>query len=381
MSPLLSSVQGTRGGAGFYSLLDQLRGIAALLVVWAHLVGYFLEASGRSWLPYSLVNRFIQAPLAIVESFGWFGVALFFFISGFVITHAASRETGREFIVKRLLRIYPPLVFAVLLALVVDWLGHNMPAGSSGPGLSFWDVFANFSLVNYAAAPRAVILVVAWTLAVEMSFYLIMWGLKKLIPRFSLLLSPAVLALVVVLMLLSGPSPAVFFLTITTGFLPVLVLGQICYLVATKRVSLPVGALYGIAAWVIFILSLERTYPQNLVPTYSYPANAMLAFLLFLAAILAEGRVRPLRGLSVLAKRSYSLYLVHGPLGLTILGLLAVGTTIPYTVELIIALAAVAAATEVCYRFVERPTQRLGRRLFPRQTRPAVEAPVAPGVP
>ncbi|MDO9396682.1 MAG: hypothetical protein Q7T71_09075, partial [Herbiconiux sp.] len=95
------------------------------------------------------------------------------------------------------------------------------------------------------------------------------------------------------------------------------------------------------------------------------------ALLLFVIAVLAEGRVRPFRPLAVLARRSYSLYMIHGPLGLTVLSLLSLRTSLPFTLELGIALAVVAAATELCYRFVERPSQRLARRLFPLRRRQA----------
>ncbi|WP_084361547.1 acyltransferase family protein [Herbiconiux solani] len=355
-----------RGGPGFFGLLDQLRGIAALLVVWAHLVGFFLEAAGRSWLPFRLVDRFIEKPLAIVESFGWFGVALFFFISGFVITHAATRETGREFITKRILRIYPPLVFAVLLALAIAFVTGSPAKSGDGGALTGWDLLTNFSLANYVAEPRTIILVVAWTLAVEMSFYLLMWGLKTLLPRAPFLLSPAILVIVLIVFAVSGLARPLFFLIITVGMVPLLVLGQLTYLVVTKRLKLWIASLYGIAAWVVWIICMELIYPSNLLPDYSYPTNALFAFLIFLIAVLAEGRVKPFKPLSVVARRSYSLYLVHAPLGLGILGVLNARTSLPYTIELAITLVAVAIATEVCYRFVERPSQALGRRLFPK---------------
>ncbi|MDO9397915.1 MAG: acyltransferase family protein, partial [Herbiconiux sp.] len=274
-------------GPGFFGLLDQLRGVAALLVVWAHLVGYFLEASGRSWLPFSAVDRFVEAPLAIVESFGWFGVALFFFISGFVITHAASRETGREFIVKRLLRIYPPLVVAVLLALALSGLNDTVAVRGDGGALTGWDVAANLTLVNYVVSPRAVILVVAWTLAVEMTFYLIMWAARGLIARRALLLSPVVLAVVVLVLVTSPVHESIRFGLITVGMVPLLVIGQLCYLVAMQRVGLRFGVVGAFAAWLVWILSMERIYPDNLVPESSYPVNALYALLLFVIAVLA----------------------------------------------------------------------------------------------
>lgn len=363
-APLVSDTKPST--PAFFSLLEQLRALAALAVVWCHLVGYALEALGRTWLPHDLVSRFVEKPLEIVNYFGWFGVAVFFFISGFVITNAASRERSREFIVKRLLRIYPPLVGAVTLALLLSAVSGNPIKGSVTDSVSVLDYVSNITLVNHFVGPRALILAVAWTLAVEMFFYVAMWITRPLLARAPWAVSPLILAAVLVLVLLQPLSSWLALPALTAAFVPLLVLGQLCYLIVSKSVRPWIALLGMVAAWGIYILATERLYPEELVPGNSYPENALLAFLLFVAALFAEGRIRPSRVLGVVAKRSYSLYLVHGPLGLTIIGAIANNTPLPFTVILGIALVAVAAATELSYRFIERPSIRLGKRLFSR---------------
>jgi exopolysaccharide production protein ExoZ len=73
--------------------------------------------------------------------------------------------------------------------------------------------------------------------------------------------------------------------------------------------------------------------------------------------------------------RSYSLYLVHVPVGFTILTALVVTAKLPYTVALLVALVAVAIVTELAYRFVEKPSIRLGRRLTTRPSGRARDRP------
>jgi peptidoglycan/LPS O-acetylase OafA/YrhL len=367
LDPTPQSAPGEAAGArprtGFYGLLNLLRGLAALMVVWAHLVGYYLEVTDRSWWPFYAVHRFIEIPMGIVENFGYLGVALFFFISGFVITHAGTRETSTEFILKRVLRIYPPLIFAILLVLFLAWFTGGPINGVDGAPFNLLDLLANFSLANYTFQPRSVLLTVAWTLAVEMMFYLLMWATRGLLAKRAWLVSPVILVVIGVLLATSGLTSSGYVIALTAVNVPLLVIGQVCYFVATKRIPLWLAAVYGVVAWGLYVWGTERLNPGQLVDGNLYPSNAVLAFLLFIVAVLAEGRLRPSRVMGVVAKRSYSLYLVHASLGLTILGTFNTYTDLPYTFTLLVALVAVAIVTEISYRFVEKPSIQLGKRV------------------
>lgn len=79
----------------FFTLLDQLRAVAALLVVFSHLVTNFLLYYGRTWGPNELIEQFTVTPLDSAIEFGSASCALF--IRGFVITRAAARESAAEF--------------------------------------------------------------------------------------------------------------------------------------------------------------------------------------------------------------------------------------------------------------------------------------------
>ena len=100
--------------------LDGLRGVAALIVVLGHSFGA-IEIPGWGRLLY------VQSPLVVfLNAIG--AVHLFFVLSGFCL--AGSYQRGRDglsivqFLIRRVFRIYPPYVFAVVLT----W------------GLSFWYV-------------------------------------------------------------------------------------------------------------------------------------------------------------------------------------------------------------------------------------------------
>lgn len=358
---------GARRGPGnrqYFSLINQLRGIASLLVVWAHLVGQHLEQTGRGWIPFSVVDGLVQQPLAIIQDFGWFGVALFFFISGFVISHAATRESGGEFVVKRLLRIYPPLIFSLLLIFAFHAIGlAPLPVDGAGP----WLLAA--TLANYVVVPQIIISGVAWTLAIEVIFYAFVWALNSSRSLHEAIMPGVTLVVVTVVVAVSRDlGPSFFLFAVCLSYVPLLVIGQLVYLAFTHRLPFAVGVIGVAAAWAVFVYGLRSIQPAFLAPDNSYGANAAMAFLVFVCAAALEGRVRPLRALSIVAARSYSLYLVHGVVGLTVLHQLETRFDLSYTVSLGIALVLVALATEVSYRLVEKKSVALGKRLFRART-------------
>lgn len=110
-----------------YELLDGLRGVAAMLVIWYHVNEGFAFASGAS----------------VVDSLnhGYLAVDFFFMLSGFVIAYAYDDRLGKTmsagaFIKRRLIRLHPMVVMGALIGLVCfliqgaeQWDGTPVPAG------------------------------------------------------------------------------------------------------------------------------------------------------------------------------------------------------------------------------------------------------------
>lgn len=115
-----------------YVLLDGLRGMAALMVVWYHVFEGFAFADGSS-----------------IEVFnhGYLAVDLFFMLSGFVISYAydsrwhsagSARLDLKSFFRRRLIRLHPMLVMGATIGVItyccqgcVRWDGSGVP---------FWQV-------------------------------------------------------------------------------------------------------------------------------------------------------------------------------------------------------------------------------------------------
>ncbi|MEO5534133.1 MAG: acyltransferase [Pseudolysinimonas sp.] len=349
-------------GRLFFPLVDVLRAIGALLVVYSHLVGNFLDAHGRSWPIDSFVDAVVIVPLHIEINLGWLGVALFFFVSGFVVTHAARDERPGTYLVRRLLRVYPPLIFTVLVVLVLAMAGVAIP-GLEGP-LTPGDVLANMSLANFLLPLQPVMVAVGWTLVIEMAFYLGMFVLHALLRRMAWLVPPALLIGSAIFVAASpwlgevGIRAAAY-----VALVPVLVIGQATYLAYRRLAPVWLAALYGVGAWLVLLFGVDRTSPLFRDPAHSFLANTVVGFGIFLAAVLLEGRLRAPRVMAVTARRSYSLYLLHVPVGYPILTALVEYARFPYAPSLVIAVLAVATATELSYRFIERPTIQLARLL------------------
>ncbi|MCF6275144.1 MAG: acyltransferase [Robiginitomaculum sp.] len=139
--------------------IQSLRGIAALLVVFSHLLviesKYSPDQFLGSWM-----------------SFGQVGVDLFFVISGFIMVHVAMkmrRGTGSalEFLFARLTRVYP-LYWLVSAALLLVWLARPDMVFSSFK--TDPNIIKSFLLYPDSRDP---LLAVGWTLVHEIGFYLV----------------------------------------------------------------------------------------------------------------------------------------------------------------------------------------------------------------
>ena len=103
----------TNSPTGRVNEIDLLRFFAALSVVFFHYSFRGYAADNMSVMPYPM--------LASVSKYGYLGVKLFFMISGFVILMTAASGNLRNFIISRVVRLYPTfwacctLTFAVII--------------------------------------------------------------------------------------------------------------------------------------------------------------------------------------------------------------------------------------------------------------------------
>lgn len=145
-------------------LLDYARFIAASMVVAFHFLFKGIQEGKTGSL------EFIPH-LSEVAKYGYFGVHLFFMISGYVIFFSSKGKSAGAFAASRALRLYPAFWVAVLFTSTLSYLLGGASFRVSGP-----QVLANLTMVP---GPLGYELIdgVYWTLAYELKFYLLVGGM------------------------------------------------------------------------------------------------------------------------------------------------------------------------------------------------------------
>lgn len=139
-------------------MLQVLRFVAALLVVVFHV-------THEQAADFNGVFDFVK--------FGGTGVDIFFVLSGFIISATVLHKPVfdmRSFALNRFFRIYPTYWAVLTAAIILGFLSYKL-TGSSGT----YELVSPSSLtVSYLLAPLPIqIYSVAWTLTLEISFYVI----------------------------------------------------------------------------------------------------------------------------------------------------------------------------------------------------------------
>ena len=373
---------GIKADGGFLPSLALIRGVAALMVVYDHLVGMWLEIHHVHWSPAVKAEQWIFGPLQLMMHGGGLAVSMFFLVSGFVIVLVAQRETLNQFIVRRALRIFPPLWASMILLLLVGGVLFAFGVELPGTANSFVDLFrqatpwtdllAAATLTNYIFSTPPVN-GVAWTLIIEVLFYLSVASLLPLLKTRPRLALGITFTVILFLQLFARVHALLFMLTVNMVYVAFLFLGSLLYLRWANRIDTVSFVLGSLAFWGLFLHGMSSI---ALVPPFKlsdYGVSYAFAWLAFVALLLLNDRLRLGRLSLFFSRISYSLYLNHGGMGLICLTLLY--PVLGYPVSLLVSFLVVVAISYSSFRWVEVPSQRLARSLT---SRAASGTPVAP---
>ena len=254
---------------------------------------------------------------------GGFGVTIFFFLSGYLITTLMVQEwdrTGRldfgGFYLRRVVRIVPPMLIAIAITLALSALGLV----SQIEYLALpWDLLF---LTNYV--PESRIPIPLWSLDVEEHFYLLFPLLfafvrgRGSVALTCVLLCAAVLASRIAHVVASGPVDDIFYWSHTR--IDSILFG--CILAtwnnpATRdrtRIGGHIG--YALLGGTIILATLIIRDPV-FRETLRYSVQGVGLFLIFNYALRNAGlpaKVLAHPALKYVADRSYFLYLIHMPM-------------------------------------------------------------------
>ncbi|MGQ0776363.1 MAG: acyltransferase family protein [Pseudonocardiales bacterium] len=374
------------------TFIDIGRGLGALFVLYTHVQAVWLREMDPALSAVSgVVFSVVLDPLFLsVDGLGQIAVVIFFLTSGYVVTPIALRLGGSRFGVNRLFRVYPLLIGSVLLAGSCVGLGLTVLSVPEFSGVSPTTLLMNALLLNFVFDPQSTLLGVAWTLLVEIMFYILIILLLPVFRRTAQLAIAIELTVVFVVIslhaVLSGYS-AEFVTSMAMLLFPIL--GQVGWAAQRRLIPISFAGLYLLIGWLLFVWAagVEASGLDD-----GYETAGVVAVLMFFVGLFAESRLRPRRVWAFLSDRCYSIYLLHGVVTIAVLN--AAFPTVGMPAALGLALIATALVVEIMYRYVERPSHELGRRLSrahrhqtpkraislePSSARPAREGPAREG--
>jgi peptidoglycan/LPS O-acetylase OafA/YrhL len=359
---------GAAGRGARLRYVDALRGIAALLVLWLHVVNGYHALSPAT----AAHGRWLDEFFASVD-IGRIGVVVFFLISGFVVPfsiHADGAAPVRGFAIRRFFRIFPAYWLSVTLAAFAFFWIQGLP-------FSAGEFLVNLTLLQDIAGVRPAE-GVYWTLLVELVFYALcialLLGRSLFSPRriATIAASLALLHVLAMFMYWLGRPVA----SVTLAFWPLnlslMFFGALHRLQATAgRDRVASTILRALAMFYVLALPLGAALAIHKVPTYT------IAYALGFAVFIAGTRFVRIetRLTDWLGRISYSIYLLHPVVAeLLYLWLLRRPVDSPWRTQHLAAyLAAVTlltlVAAAIAYRFVEAPAIRLGHRIASRRAR------------
>lgn len=286
------------------------------------------------------------AALLPIFSMGWVGVDIFFVISGFVIALSAEGRSVRSFIQSRILRLYPVIVIATIIAFLVS-------VAYAEEKLSALLILGLKQLLLVPKGPW--LDGVFWTLIVEIAFYsaialIIFLKSYHRIEWIAAVWGCVTSAVALAALLSYAADPAepngIYTLAISysaritliaTG--PYFIVGVLTYVVAVKGLTVARAALLGLcsAASLVNIYlacTAEEFYAQGyyscLIPMTAW---AVAVIGITCTAWLPRLRVSNRRLRTIVRSAglmTFPLYLIHNTLGAYALGLLIRGGIAPY---------------------------------------------------
>jgi len=367
-----------------YHQLDALRGVAALSVVISH----FALVGPLEWAS--------QSPFR-VNSLGHQAVILFFILSGFVLTlqlRSGRSISYKDFLVKRICRIYLPYLvvlvatFSIVNALDVKpikWLGGWGNEVWSGP-FTGTEIADHLLFIGKYRAGQMI--PVIWTLIYELRISIVMPFVVAWVARVSARTSIAVALCVSIvsfmLILLEGDDPQGANFggdwPMTLHYAGMFVVGAVLavHRTAWRQWLMKNGRLRPVLVISVLLYFLSRgALSMKLGPAgqylYDWLVTAGSAGLICTSLVSARfAKLLEARPFAFLGQISYSLYLTHTIVLLTVIHLMPSASTMWRSI-LIAAALEIPVATAM-YLLIERRTIMLGQFLTARRSAGAASA-------
>lgn len=314
------------------AVIETIRGLAALAVCLYHFANGDLKFVG--------FTVYYQK----IADFGWLGVEAFFVVSGFIIPFSLVKSKYKlnrffQFFSKRCLRIEPPYIVSIVLVIVLGYWSTKF-AGFKGAPFEF-----NFgqTISHIAYLPEHLgykwLLPVYWTLEAEFHYYILIGLLLPLLWRNKIFLFIGF----TVGLGLSFIIPLYVF-----SFMPLFIMGiSVC--------AFKTGLIGKYELWAslltCLLVSIIREQPLGM-PLVGITTALLITYAEFRSSIT-----------DFLGKISFSLYLLHVPIGGRIINLGGRYANTGWKVCLVLMLALFVSllSSWIFYKLIELPSQKFSK--------------------
>lgn len=377
-------------GTGRVEFANTLRGIAAFLVLISHYYGTFWTApsavAGLIYAPPLPAAIGVPAYIPPLQPFplitwGPFGVALFFLISGFVIPFSLRNTTATGFMLNRAFRLVPVYIVGFSASLLAIYISTKYFGVS-------WPFTPPDVLKHYIPGLRDVlngpsIDGIVWTLEVEVKFYVVCALAILLFRKASLFVFAIPVAIFIAAHLIFPHLDAIlnknvylyraaFLFVYAAPFVVFMFIGTAFHY--AHRGDLSMEKCMAIASLLFFIfcvMMLTGVHKQLFIISWSYGAAAVV----FVVSYALRERFKPRAISDFFANISYPLYVVHGVAGYALMRIMIDLGYRPIH-ALIAATSCAIIAAWLMHRYIEKPFQRKSKPIRAHGTvaAPAVEA-------
>ncbi|PTX10675.1 peptidoglycan/LPS O-acetylase OafA/YrhL [Pontibacter mucosus] len=262
---------------------------------------------------------------------GFTGVDIFFVISGYLMTRIILGSIGRDefsykdYIVKRLNRIVPALLFLVIVLTIVGFFvylpeDYRLNQRNAAASLLFYSNILYWQSADYfAPSSDTNILLHTWSLSVEWQFYLLypiaLIILKRLLKKqktFVVFFTGSTLVILIASIIYSNYNPTSSFYLLPTRSWEMLAGGVALFSerVLKSHISRKVTAIVG---YLLILVSLLVLDPSMVWPGV-YTIIPVLATFLVIVANYSDFRIIRHESVQFIGRISYSLYLWHWPI-------------------------------------------------------------------
>ena len=310
---------------GRIDFLDYMRVFAFLSVLIGHLflpkvLAFSLNAENHVTL------RSIADLLYSVCYGGAAGVVVFFFTSGYIITYVLQGETTKEFVIKRIFRIYPLYIFAVLIETALLHL-HD---GAALPSIRI--LIERLLLIGDLTGTPYALNGVEWTLRIEVFFYAFMAALKYAGVFKHIRILPYIFLMSATLLYIGTPFPN--WAGWSDGYLnlygPFLFVGSLIFLIEKNLANRAISTISIIAIFLMFYL-----HTAEIKPGLKETNHAIIALLVFLTGWAFQSKIHAGATIKLLSEMTFAIYLFHSWLIRYIRELISAITNNPITSEIL----------------------------------------------